>query len=154
MTKFKSKVSPEQEIKKLINKPVTKKDISECFAELRERGAIVNNFNSYYKRINLKIKGTPDFEIIYKDFLIKIECKISNSDTLSQEQIDYGFSIHNLDNYNVYYFIEYGLTFREIKEAILKEDTNTLSTLRMYSYNSLQTEKSNLQNLILKRSKK
>lgn len=150
----KSKVSLEQEIKKLINKPVTKKDISECFAELRERGAIVNNFNSYYKRINLKIKGTPDFEIIYKDFLFKIECKISDSDTLSQEQIDYGFSIHNLDNYRVYYFIEYGLTFREIKEAILKEDTNTLSTLRMYSYNSLQTEKSNLQNLILKRSKK
>jgi len=43
---------------------------------------------------------------------------------------------YNLDNYRVYYFIEYGLTFREIKEAILKEDTNTLDTLRMYSYNS------------------
>jgi len=142
-------MKPQQEIKS----KVTKKEISECFAELREYGAIVNNFNSYYKRINLKIKGTPDFEIIYKDFLFKIECKISDSDTLSQEQIDYGFSIHNLDNYRVYYFIEYGLTFREIKEAILKEDTNTLDTLRMYSYNSLQTEKSNLLSK-LKRSKK
>jgi len=142
-------MKPQQGIKS----KVTKKEISECFAELRERGAIVNNFNSYYKRINLKIKGTPDFEIIYKDFLFKIECKISDSDTLSHEQIDYGFSIHNLDNYRVYYFIEYGLTFREIKEAILKEDTNTLDTLRMYSYNSLQTEKSNLLSK-LKRSKK
>lgn len=133
---------------------VTKKVISECFAELRERGAIVNNYNSYYKRINLKIKGTPDFEIIFKDLLIKIECKISDSDTLSQEQIDYGFSIHNLDNYKVYYFLEYGLTFREIKEAILREDINTLDTMRIYSYNSLQNEKSNLINREEKRIKK
>lgn len=138
----------------MIETKITKKEISDCFAELRKNGAIVNNFNSYYKRVNLKIEGTPDFEIIYKDMLIKIECKISDSDTLSQKQIDYGFAIYNLDNYRVYYIIEYGLTFRDIRDALLKEDINTLDTLRIYSYNSLQKEQSILKQREAKRQKK
>lgn len=137
-------MKPQQEIKS----KVTKKEISECFAELRKLSASVKNFNSYYKRINLKIDGITDFEIIHQSIMVKAEVKLYD-DTLKQNQIDYGMKIIRMANPCVIYLLIDENNYIELRNAIGEVDFITLRHYQDLAWKFLHDEQSKL-----KRSKK
>jgi len=141
-------MKPEQEIKS----KVTKKEISECFAELRKLSASVKNFNSYYKRINLKIDGITDFEIIHQSIMVKAEVKLYD-DTLKQNQIDYGLAVIGMMSENVYYVLIDENNYTDIRDAIGGLKLGRLTHYEILAQHYLTCEQTRLLSK-LKRSKK
>jgi len=97
----------------------TKKEISECFANLRKFGYMVMNFNSRQK-LPAGIKGFTDFMIVGKGHIFFIEVKIGK-DTFSSEQLEFQSGIKRVTGQNpfVFYAECNEKNYGDIHEAIL-----------------------------------
>lgn len=106
------------------NKKLTKKDISNKFAELRKNGYLVFNFSSHKKMLG-SCKGFTDLVIMKAGFIWFIEIKLYK-DTYSELQLETEKSIRLAVKRNSY--IKYFL----VDEKNVDEVINSIYYLKIY----------------------
>ena len=104
----------------------TKKEISDCFANLRKYGYTVMNFNSQ-KQLIRGIKGFTDFLIVGAGHLYFIEVKIGK-DRFSPEQQAFKIEIQYASERNpfVFYMECNEDNYKDIHEYILSNNYKKL----------------------------
>lgn len=108
---------------------VTKKMISDCFANLRKWDYLVFNFNNNRKITYGKIQGWTDLVIIGKGCIYFIEVKI-RKDKMRDEQNELQTKILEVacNNYSpVFYWIATEKNYKDLYEIILTEQYSQIT---------------------------